>query len=70
MGIRILMPLARFLTAGLLPPTVRDMYGLAWSPRKDWLLNACFRMMSLLVSITPKLIRHAPMRFYLRRIPD
>ncbi|WP_218711340.1 oxygenase MpaB family protein [Arthrobacter sp. BF1] len=69
-GIRVLMPLARFLTAGQLPPTVRDMYGFAWSPRKERLLNACFRIMALLVTIAPKTIRHAPMRFYLRRIPD
>lgn len=68
-GIRILMPLARFLTAGMLPPAVRDMYGFSWTPRKDRLLSACFRIVALLVRITPKSIRHAPMHFYLRRIP-
>lgn len=66
---KALMPLARFLTAGMLPPAVRDMYGFKWTPHKDRLLRAVFRVVAVLVRITPRKIRHAPMHFYLNRIP-
>lgn len=66
--IRTLMPLARFITAGLLPAGVREQYGLPWSPRKEKLLAATFRMAALLVRVTPTRIRHAPMRHYLKRL--
>ncbi|MEV8145633.1 oxygenase MpaB family protein [Specibacter sp. NPDC078709] len=67
--VRTLMPLARLLTVGLLPATVRDMYGFKWTPHKDRLLRAVFRVAAVLVRITPRKIRHAPMHFYLNRIP-
>ncbi|WP_245934380.1 oxygenase MpaB family protein [Arthrobacter psychrolactophilus] len=68
--VKILMPLARFLTAGLLPPAVRDLYGFPWTPRKERILNILFGIVSVLVRITPFKIRSAPMRYYLRRIPE
>lgn len=67
--VKALMPLARFLTAGMLPPAVRDMYGFAWSPRKDRTLRALFGTVSVLVKVLPRAVRHAPMHFYLSRIP-
>ncbi|MEO8222000.1 MAG: oxygenase MpaB family protein [Specibacter sp.] len=67
--VRVLMPLVRFLTVGLLPPTVREMYGFKWSARKDQALRGLFKAAAVLVRITPKMIRHAPMRHYLKRIP-
>jgi len=66
--IRVAMPLARFLTAGLLPPAVREAYGFPWSPRRDKLLRALFHAAAVLVRVTPAWIRHAPMRHYLRRL--
>lgn len=66
--IKTVMPLARFLTAGLLPPSVRAEYGFPWSPRKDKSLRAIFRAAAVLVRVTPGWIRHAPMRHYLRRL--
>lgn len=63
--IRALMPTARFLTKGLLPPSARELYGFHWSPRQDKALAATFRAASVLVRITPARIRHAPMRHYL-----
>lgn len=66
--VRAAMPLAGFLTAGLLPPTVRELYGFPWSPRRDRLLRRTFQIASVLVRITPAAIRHAPMRHYLKRI--
>ncbi|SEE99569.1 Uncharacterized conserved protein, DUF2236 family [Arthrobacter alpinus] len=67
---RVLMPLARFLTAGLLPPQVRDMYGFTWTSGKGRILTSFFKLVSVLVKITPCGIRRAPMRYYLRRIPE
>lgn len=67
--VKALMPLARFLTAGMLPPTVRDMYGFAWSPRKERTLQALFGAVSVLVKVLPRTVRHAPMHYYLGRIP-
>ncbi|RAN77644.1 hypothetical protein B5P43_19565 [Bacillus sp. SRB_336] len=60
------MPLVRFLTVGLLPPSVRELYGFPWSPRQDKALAATFRAASVLVRVTPAWIRHAPMRHYLK----
>ena len=67
--VKTLMPLARFLTAGLLPPSVREMYGFNWAPPQDQLLRALFTTASVVVRITPRKIRHAPMHYYLKRIP-
>jgi len=67
-GIKVFMPLARFLTAGLLPPSVRAQYGLAWSPRRERLLGLVFTALAVLVRVTPARIRHAPMRHYLKQL--
>jgi len=67
--IKMLMPVARFLTAGLLPASVREMFGLAWSPARERALGLFFRAARILVKVLPKRIRHAPMHFYLKRIP-
>ncbi len=66
--IKLLMPLVRFLTVGLLPPSVRELYGFPWSPPKDRLLRRICAMASILVRITPVWIRHAPMRHYLKHL--
>lgn len=67
--IKMLMPVARFLTAGLLPASVRVLFGLAWSPARERGLGLFFRAARILVKVLPKRIRHAPMHFYLKRIP-
>ncbi len=67
--IRSLMPVARFLTAGLLPVEVRDMFALPWSPVRERLLRGGFRAAKVLVQVVPRSIRHAPMHYYLKRIP-
>ncbi|MDJ0316942.1 MULTISPECIES: oxygenase MpaB family protein [Arthrobacter] len=66
--IKVIMPVARFLTIGFLPPAVRQMYGFNWSPRKDKYLRLSLRAAALLARITPRWIRHSPMRYYLKRI--
>ncbi|AIY01843.1 hypothetical protein ART_2244 [Arthrobacter sp. PAMC 25486] len=67
--IKVLMPAARFLTAGLLPSDVRDMFALPWSPAKERWLQRGFRTAKVFVKVLPRRIRHAPMHYYLRRIP-
>ncbi len=66
--VKAIMPLARFLTVGLLPLSLRELYGFAWSTRKDKALAAMFKLAAVLVRITPRRIRHAPMHFYLKRL--
>ncbi|MGA7205107.1 MAG: oxygenase MpaB family protein [Specibacter sp.] len=66
--VRAMMPLARFLTVGLLPPSVRDMFGFNWSARNDKVLDLLFAIASVLVRVTPRRVRHAPMHFYLKRL--
>jgi uncharacterized protein (DUF2236 family) len=66
--VKALMPLARFMTIGLLPPSVRDMFGFSWSPRNDRALTVLFKIAAMLVRVTPRQIRHAPMHFYLKRL--
>lgn len=63
-----MMPLVRLLTAGLLPITVREMYGFTWSSRQEKLLTTIFSLTSVLVRVTPRRIRHAPMHYYLKRL--
>lgn len=66
--VRALMPLARFLTVGLLPPSVRELYGFRWSRRNEVLLGVFFKSAAILVRITPARIRQAPMHYYLKRL--
>ena len=66
---KAIMPAARFVTAGLLPAGVRDMFALPWSPAREWWLQQGFRTARVLVKVVPGRIRHAPMHYYLKRIP-
>lgn len=66
--VKALMPLARYLTVGMLPPAVREMYEFSWSPRKERLLRALFAGTAVLMRITPRRMRHAPMKYYLKRL--
>lgn len=63
-----LMPLVRFLSVGLLPASVRELYGFTWSPRRERLLRKLLALTSQAVRILPSSIRHAPMRYYLKRL--
>ncbi|MHA7268160.1 oxygenase MpaB family protein [Arthrobacter sp. HLT1-20] len=67
--IKALMPLARFLTVGLLPAPVREQYHFRWTQRQERALQAFLWMLRCAVKVTPARLRHAPMRYYLRRIP-
>jgi len=63
------MPLVRTLTSGLLPPSVREAYGLAWHPRR---YRAAIAVVRVLRRVTPRRLRELPSRRLLgtgRRCP-
>jgi uncharacterized protein (DUF2236 family) len=53
------MPLGRIVTAGLLPASVRDAYGLAHHPRR---FRAAIRLLRVIVRLTPRRVRALPSR--------
>ena len=57
--LRLAMPLGRVVTAGLLPASVRDAYGLPDEPRK---FRAAIRVLRVLARITPRRVRALPSR--------
>jgi uncharacterized protein (DUF2236 family) len=53
------MPLGRTLTAGLLPASIRDAYGLPWHPRA---FARAVRAARLAARLTPRRLRELPSR--------
>lgn len=70
MWVRALMPLARFMTIGLLPESVRTMYGFGWTERQQRRMQGVLRCARVAVRIMPRSLRHLPMRYYLRRVDN
>lgn len=60
---RTLMPTVRLVTAGLLTPALRADYGLEFNERR---YERLVRALRIVYPRLPRLIRHAPMRRYLR----
>lgn len=60
--VRAGLPLGRTLTAGLLPASVRDAYGLPWRPRA---FSRAVRVARLASRVTPRRLRELPSRRYL-----
>jgi uncharacterized protein (DUF2236 family) len=50
----------RLLTAGLLPPSLRDAYGFAWSDHQERALDALLKGLGGLSALIPRTIRSAP----------
>lgn len=72
--LRALMPTARLLTAGMLPPNVREAYGaevfgFAYGTRQDRKYRALMASCGVVIPKLPEGIRHALMRYYLERLP-
>jgi uncharacterized protein (DUF2236 family) len=71
--IRVAMPLARFATIGLLPPSVRALFGFRWTPAQQHRLDRLFRVVAPVYRRLPRALRHLPQRRYLatlsRRYP-
>lgn len=49
------------VTAGLLPPALRDQYGLAWGPRQQQVYRLVVRALPRLVAVTPPILRVWPL---------
>jgi len=45
---------------GLLPASIRESYGLSWSPRKERALRASMRVVRTVVRFAPGIVRHWP----------
>ena len=62
-GPRIAEPalwLVRLGTIGLLPASIRDDYGFAWSARKERMLRRSAAVMRGVLRVTPRMVRHWP----------
>ncbi len=58
---RPLLELANFITVGLLPERMRDMYGFSWDPARGLALHAGAQYTKrLLVPFLPGFVRHVP----------
>lgn len=66
--LRAMMPLARLLTLGLLPPAVRDLFGFGWTRRQQWLFNTVIAVTRGVYPRLPRLLRQWPKRHYLRQL--
>ena len=63
---RAALPVARLLTAGLLPAHVRVLFDLPWSTRHRRSFDLVLRGIRLVYPRLPRLIRHWPKNHYLR----
>jgi uncharacterized protein (DUF2236 family) len=66
--VRVLMPLNRFVTADLLPPDVREQYGMAWTPRDQRRADLLWRVVRAVYPRLPVRLRTWPQRYYLGRL--
>ncbi|MEO9181360.1 MAG: oxygenase MpaB family protein [Acidimicrobiales bacterium] len=57
---RIFGPSHRFLTAGFLPPLIRDQLGLAWSPRRQRRFERVTKGLRVLNHLLPRPLREFP----------
>ena len=53
-------PIARFITAGLLPERLREAYGFEWNAGKQALLDQISRGSRLMIPLTPSWLRIVP----------
>ncbi|ARC58420.1 hypothetical protein AS850_15140 [Frondihabitans sp. 762G35] len=66
--VRALMPLNRFVTAGFLPPRVREMYGMTWNAARQRRFDRLWSIVAFVYPRLPVRLRTAPKRYYLRRL--
>lgn len=64
--LRLMMPLGRFVTIGLLPASVRPLFGLAWSAGAQRRFNGLIRLTAAVYPRLPRRLRHWPKTHYLR----
>jgi uncharacterized protein (DUF2236 family) len=68
--LRAAMPLAGFLTAGLLGPELRTAFALPWGPRKQKRFDRMLDATALVYPRLPMRLRHWPKNRLLATIPD
>jgi uncharacterized protein (DUF2236 family) len=61
------LPLARIVTAGLLPDSVRSGYGVRWDPERRQRFDRRFRALLTVYRLLPRAVRVLPSRLLLRR---
>lgn len=66
--LRLAMPLARFLTAGLLPDHVREGFGFTWGESQARRFERTMRMVGRVYPRLPQRIRHWPRDHYLGQL--
>ena len=64
--LRLAMPVGRFVTVGLLPVTVRELFGLRWSAGAQRRFDRLIRLTALVYPRLPRRLRHWPKNHYLR----
>lgn len=65
---RAALPLARLMTAGLLPAEVRTLFDLPWSPRRQRRFDRVVAGIRLIYPRLPGALRHWPKNHYLRAL--
>lgn len=65
---RALLPHARLVTAGLLPPSVRDQFRLRWTEKERARFEKRMRLTAAVYPRLPLRLRHAARDAYLRRL--
>ncbi|MES2414168.1 MAG: oxygenase MpaB family protein [Pseudomonadota bacterium] len=63
---RVLLPLQSFTTRGLLPPAMREAFGLPWSRFDQLRWDRFLRYAPMLYRWLPRWVRHAPASYFLR----
>jgi uncharacterized protein (DUF2236 family) len=66
--VRVVMPLVRFVTAGLLPSSVRGLFELSWTSGQQRRFDRLLRVTAFVYPKLPVAVRHWPQRYYLRRL--
>jgi uncharacterized protein (DUF2236 family) len=66
--LRLTMPLARLLTAGLLPGPLRESFRLPWSEGRRRRYEGIMRLLAVVNPLLPKRVRHWPRDHYLGQI--
>ena len=64
--LRLMMPLGRFVTVGLLPSPVRALFGLPWSAGSQRRFDRVIRLTARVYPRLPRRLRHWPKNHYLR----
>lgn len=66
--LRLTMPLARLLTAGLLPEQLREGFGLPWNTRHRRSFDGTMRLLTAAYPKLPEKVRHWPKNYYLGQL--